>query len=145
MNNSNCYLQVQHTWAFRFFLIRFLMDISIKNAPLAQLVEQLTLNQWVQGSSPWGCTKKKDRFRTVFFLSNPKDWHGITTQSCMALPQAYGTTRQRVSTFGWMPYITLWWFHPDLRSDSIPQQVADSIQGCALTYLRKCDTIKLRI
>ena len=25
-------------------------------APLAQLVEQLTLNQWVQGSSPWRCT-----------------------------------------------------------------------------------------
>ena len=24
-------------------------------APLAQLVEQLTLNQWVQGSSPWRC------------------------------------------------------------------------------------------
>ena len=30
-----------------------------KNAPLAQLVEQLTLNQWVQGSSPWRCTNKK--------------------------------------------------------------------------------------
>ena len=26
-------------------------------APLAQLVEQLTLNQWAQGSSPWRCTK----------------------------------------------------------------------------------------
>ena len=25
-------------------------------APLAQLVEQLTLNQWVPGSSPWWCT-----------------------------------------------------------------------------------------
>ena len=25
------------------------------HAPLAQLVEQLTLNQWVQGSSPWRC------------------------------------------------------------------------------------------
>ena len=25
-------------------------------APLAQLVEQLTLNQWVPGSSPWRCT-----------------------------------------------------------------------------------------
>ena len=25
---------------------------------LAQLVEQLTLNQWVQGSSPWEDTKK---------------------------------------------------------------------------------------
>ena len=27
------------------------------NAPLAQLVEQLTLNQWVLGSSPRWCTK----------------------------------------------------------------------------------------
>ena len=26
------------------------------NAPLAQLVEHLTLNQGVQGSSPWRCT-----------------------------------------------------------------------------------------
>ena len=30
-------------------------------APLAQLVEQLTLNQWAQGSSPWRCTRYKDR------------------------------------------------------------------------------------
>ena len=30
----------------------------LKNAPLAQLVEQLTLNQWVLGSSPRWCTKK---------------------------------------------------------------------------------------
>ena len=28
------------------------------NAPLAQLVEQLTLNQWVLGSSPRWCTKR---------------------------------------------------------------------------------------
>ena len=28
-----------------------------KKAPLAQLVEHLTLNQGVQGSSPWRCTK----------------------------------------------------------------------------------------
>ena len=26
------------------------------NASLAQLVEQLTINQWVQGSNPWGRT-----------------------------------------------------------------------------------------
>ena len=32
---------------------------------LAQLVEQLTLNQWVQGSSPWEDTK--DTSRGVFF------------------------------------------------------------------------------
>ena len=30
-----------------------------KYAPLAQLVEQLTLNQWVHGSSPWWCTRKE--------------------------------------------------------------------------------------
>ena len=29
------------------------------DAPVAQLVEHLTLNQGVQGSSPCGCTKKK--------------------------------------------------------------------------------------
>ena len=29
-----------------------------KHALLAQLVEQLTLNQWVQGSNPWRCTKE---------------------------------------------------------------------------------------
>ena len=28
------------------------------NAPLAQLVEQLTLNQWVRGSSPRRCMKR---------------------------------------------------------------------------------------
>ena len=27
---------------------------------MAQLVEQLTLNQWVPGSSPGGCTKSLD-------------------------------------------------------------------------------------
>ena len=35
-------------------------------APLAQLVEQLTLNQWALGSSPRWCTKMKD-LRTVSF------------------------------------------------------------------------------
>ena len=43
--------------SFYEFLIRFSMDTSDKNstegyAPLAQLVEQLTLNQWVPGSNP---------------------------------------------------------------------------------------------
>ena len=30
---------------------------NIINAPLAQLVEHLTLNQGVQGSNPWRCTQ----------------------------------------------------------------------------------------
>src|SRR3954464_10188703 len=37
-------------------------DGSKKDAPLAQLAEQLTLNQWVPGSSPGGCTTGKTAF-----------------------------------------------------------------------------------
>jgi hypothetical protein len=32
------------------------------------LAEQLTLNQWVQGSSPWWITKKYRPFRRYFLL-----------------------------------------------------------------------------
>ena len=34
-----------------------------RNAPLAQLVEHLTLNQGVQGSSPWRCTRENRFWR----------------------------------------------------------------------------------
>ena len=39
----------------------------MKNGPLAQLVEHLTLNQGVQGSSPWRSTKG-------FKLANMRVW-----------------------------------------------------------------------
>ena len=39
-----------------------------KNAPLAQLVEQLTLNQWVPGSNPWRCTIKRQETQRVSCL-----------------------------------------------------------------------------
>ena len=46
-----------------------------KYAPLAQLVEQLTLNQWVQGSSPWRCTKNCStcdcNFLPLYILISP--------------------------------------------------------------------------
>ena len=35
------------------------------NAPVAQLVEHLTLNQGVQGSSPCGCTTENQRVTKV--------------------------------------------------------------------------------
>ena len=47
----------------------------------------MTVNHDVAGSSPVRGAKKKDRFRTVFFLSNPKDWYGITRR-------AYGIRRK---------------------------------------------------
>ena len=34
-----------------------------EKVPVAQLVEQLTLNQWVQGSNPCGDTKKIKHLR----------------------------------------------------------------------------------
>ena len=37
----------------------FALAFEMKHAPVAQLVEQLTLNQRVQGSSPCGRTKNK--------------------------------------------------------------------------------------
>ena len=35
---------------------------------VAQLVEQLTLNQWVQGSSPCASTMKNDHESGLFFM-----------------------------------------------------------------------------
>ena len=52
-------------------------------ADLAHLVERRLAKAKVAGSSPVIRSKKKDRFRTVFFLSNPKDWHGISPQVSM--------------------------------------------------------------
>ena len=40
-----------------------------KDAPVAQLVEHLTLNQGVQGSSPCGCTKQGGK-RSSFLFKN---------------------------------------------------------------------------
>lgn len=36
--------------------------MSKQNDSVAQLVEQMTLNHWVEGSSPSGVTEKRVRF-----------------------------------------------------------------------------------
>jgi hypothetical protein len=41
---------------FRIFISGRAEKLRGDSAPMAQLVEQLTLNQWVPGSSPGGCT-----------------------------------------------------------------------------------------
>ena len=46
-------------------------------APLAQLVEQLTLNQWVLGSSPRWCTKRP----VGQVVKTPPSHGGITSSS----------------------------------------------------------------
>ena len=44
--------------------------VNLIYAPLAQLVEQLTLNQWVLGSSPRWCTTKQPygKRKAVFLM-----------------------------------------------------------------------------
>ena len=53
----------------------------IQNDSLAQLVEQLTLNQWVEGSNPSGVTK--DDESRPFFVPIPtltrSQWGGCPT------------------------------------------------------------------
>ncbi|MBR2986738.1 MAG: hypothetical protein IKC63_01835, partial [Clostridia bacterium] len=87
--------------------------------------ERMTVNHDVAGSSPAGGAKKKDRFQTVFFLSNPKDWYGITAQSAV-----YGIRRKATA---WHHAIACIFLRIDsiqgLRLDFIPQQVADFIHA----------------
>ena len=59
----------------------------------------------VAGSSLVRGAKKKDRFRTIFFLFNPKDWY-VITRRVNGIAAAYGITYQRVSSFGLITYIT---------------------------------------
>ena len=51
----------------------------IQNDSLAQLVEQLTLNQWVEGSNPSGVTKD-DESRS-FFCIHPHP-HALSKAGC---------------------------------------------------------------
>ena len=51
----------------------------IQNDSLAQLVEQLTLNQWVEGSNPSGVTK--DDESRPFFVSIPHP-HALSKARC---------------------------------------------------------------
>ena len=63
-------------------------------APLAQLVEQLTLNQWVLGSSPRWCTTKQPygKRKAVFLMIAalwsafvlPLTWVEVSGSFCFA-------------------------------------------------------------
>ena len=63
------------------------------HALLAQLVEQLTLNQRAQGSSPWKCTTKRQDICPVFFVALPPCGGGFTVRADGAPVQLAGTLR----------------------------------------------------
>ncbi len=62
------------------------LRVHEKNAPLAQMVEQLTLNQWVPGSSPRWCTRegslvKRLRLRPLTAASGVRFSHESPNES----------------------------------------------------------------
>ena len=68
--------------------------VNLIYAPLAQLVEQLTLNQWVLGSSPRWCTTKQPygKRKAVFLMIAalwsafilPLTWVEVSGSFCFA-------------------------------------------------------------
>ena len=66
--------------------IRVMKSHSNVYAPLAQLVEQLTLNQWVPGSNPWRCTMIWMAFLFFCFaplgISHPRSCYRNPVFSC---------------------------------------------------------------
>ena len=65
------------------------------DAPLAQLVEQLTLNQWVRGSSPRWRTTQKQIIVVCFFFYAKKE----------ATPPDYFWVPSHKSADLWEPYL----------------------------------------
>ena len=62
-------------------------------ALLAQLVEQLTLNQRAQGSSPWKCTTKRQDVCPAFFVALPPYGGGFPVRAAGAPVQLAGPLR----------------------------------------------------
>ena len=62
-----------HTLVIHYSLLTIHLSEAIY-APLAQLVEQLTLNQWVPGSSPWRC-----------IFTCPQGFCTLKTEHCISL------------------------------------------------------------
>lgn len=77
-------------------------DGSKEDAPLAQLAEQLTLNQWVPGSSPGGCTTGKtapvcgNTNRGCFVLPAP-----LSIAEYLSFSRLRTTTTEQSMVVGW--------------------------------------------
>ena len=72
-------------------------------APLAQLVEQLTLNQWVLGSSPRWCTKNTATSVAVFFYAPSPSGRAHASRKRLHSPRG----ERSLKTFHWNVFLTL--------------------------------------
>ena len=71
--------------------------MTISNAPLAQLVEHLTLNQGVQGSSPWRRTQSTG-FGDIGALGSVFFFCSLDTLILKAIPIVQQTILQSAKT-----------------------------------------------
>ena len=95
---------------------------SSEYAPLAQLVEQLTLNQWVRGSSPRRCTKKDQVVRLGFFYPSRRRRLGMASRLRRAFPSSAG-------------------FHPRLRGKGSHLRLRSSFRSLCTFF--PCHSIKV--
>ena len=56
----------KNIWSYKKKAVPLQPISKVNQVFLAQLVEQLTLNQWVQGSSPWEDTKGYQKWYPFF-------------------------------------------------------------------------------
>ena len=76
-------------------------SVNASAVSLAQLVEQLTLNQWVEGSSPSGDTTKSHPLRVAFLVVHyPK---GRSPEGAEVSPTNGETGLRRKGLFWWCP------------------------------------------
>ena len=121
------------------FIVRFWGCVE-RHAPLAQLVEQLTLNQRVPGSSPCWCTKNR-LFGGGFLKAAPKrlicsedsrkDTSRLETQNTVSCSsRCFGVL---------LLFLTaLFWNHQNFSGNNIRQNSTQNIEqkGHAATSLR---------
>ena len=94
----------------------------------------------VYASISLGSTNKKGTFvyqKFLFCLSKPQAWHIITTQSCISSRAA---SRPCISSRASVHLPAAWWYTM-LRSDDIPQQVADDIHAFGVIGMRETENL----
>ena len=93
--------------------------------------------QEVTGSIPVVSTNKNRTFvywqMFCFCLSKPQAWHIIAARSAVHIISPFGAVYHHALA---CIFPAAWWY-PDLRSDDIPQQVADDIHAFGVMGTRK--------
>ena len=100
-----------------------------KDAPVAQLVEHLTLNQGVQGSSPCGCTKSL--FKLFFFAPVAQLVEHLTLNQGVQGSSPCGCTAREASHQGLLLFFFILTFYIIVMQLCTPRLVAIAVSIAA--------------